>query len=98
MALSALMAAGNIMPAHTYAAESTVKQAPVHAVAKAYNDYEEYSLGPEGLKDAMERTGSNALVMDLYALTIIKQGNVNFGNVSSVDAALKGKNSAPRYS
>ncbi|CJA44550.1 Enterotoxin 40 kDa subunit [Streptococcus pneumoniae] len=39
----------------------------------------------------MERTGSNALVMDLYALTIIKQGNVNFGNVSSVDAALKGK-------
>ena len=37
MALSALMAvfaAGNIMPAHTYAAESTVKQAPVHAVAK----------------------------------------------------------------
>ncbi|MES5943448.1 MULTISPECIES: non-hemolytic enterotoxin NHE subunit B [unclassified Bacillus cereus group] len=94
MALSALMAvfaAGNIMPAHTYAAESTVKQAPIHAVAKAYNDYEEYSLGPEGLKDAMERTGSNALVMDLYALTIIKQGNVNFGNVSSVDAALKGK-------
>ncbi len=94
MALSALMAvfaAGNIMPAHTYAAESTVKQAPVHAAAKAYNDYEEYSLGPEGLKDAMERTGSNALVMDLYALTIIKQGNVNFGNVSSVDAALKGK-------
>jgi len=94
MALSALMAvfaAGNIMPAHTYAAESTVKQAPVHAVAKVYNDYEEYSLGPEGLKDAMERTGSNALVMDLYALTIIKQGNVNFGNVSTVDAALKGK-------
>ena len=39
----------------------------------------------------MERTGSNALVMDLYALTIIKQGNVNFGNVSTVDAALKGK-------
>ena len=37
MALSALMAvfaAGNIMPAHTYAAESTVKQAPVHVVAK----------------------------------------------------------------
>ena len=34
----------------------------------------------------MERTGSNALVMDLYALTIIKQGNVNFGNVSTVDA------------
>ena len=39
----------------------------------------------------MERTGSNALVMDLYALTIIKQGNVNFGNVSSVDAGFKRK-------
>ena len=46
-----------------------MKQVPVHAVAKAYNDYEEYSLGPEGLKDAIEKTGSNALVMDLYALT-----------------------------
>ncbi|MHA2890541.1 non-hemolytic enterotoxin subunit B [Bacillus cereus] len=94
MALSALMAvfaAGNIMPAHTYAAESTVKQAPVHAVAKAYNDYKEYSLGPEGLKDAMEKTGSNALVMDLYALTILKQNNVSFEKVASVDATLKGK-------
>ena len=27
----------------------------------------------------------------MYALTIIKQGNVNFGNVSTVDATLKGK-------
>ena len=89
MALSALMAvfAEEILcRLIRMQTESTVKQAPVHAVAKAYNDYEEYSLGPEGLKDAMERTGSNALVMDLYALTIIKQGNVNFGNVSSVDA------------
>lgn len=93
MTLSALMmvfAAGNMMPAHTFAAEN-MKSVSVHAVAKAYHEYEEYSLYPEGLKDAMERTGSNALVMDLYALTIIKQGNVSFGNVTTVDAPLRAK-------
>ncbi|KEK24089.1 non-hemolytic enterotoxin subunit B [Bacillus gaemokensis] len=95
MALSALMAvvaAGNILPAHTFAAESTVKTAPIHAtMADASDKYSEYSLGPEGLRDAMERTGSNALVMDLYALTIIKQANVNFNGITVVEDSLKTK-------
>ncbi|WP_243522905.1 HBL/NHE enterotoxin family protein [Bacillus pseudomycoides] len=95
MALSAIMAvvaAGNILPAHTYAAESTTKPIPIHASASDASDkYSEYSLGPDGLRDAMERTGSNALVMDLYALTIIKQANVNFNGITTVDDSLKTK-------
>ncbi|KFN13819.1 non-hemolytic enterotoxin subunit B [Bacillus pseudomycoides] len=95
MALSAIMAvvaAGNILPAHTYAAESTTKPIPIHAsVSDASDEYSEYSLGPDGLRDAMARTGSNALVMDLYALTIIKQANVNFNGITTVDDSLKTK-------
>ncbi|PEY43847.1 enterotoxin [Bacillus cereus] len=95
MALSAIMAvvaAGNILPAHTYAAESTTKPIPIHASASDASDkYSEYSLGPDGLRDAMARTGSNALVMDLYALTIIKQANVNFNGITTVDDSLKTK-------
>ncbi|EOP91865.1 non-hemolytic enterotoxin lytic component L1 [Bacillus cereus HuB4-4] len=94
MALSTLMAvfaASNIIPAHIYAAESTVKPARIHSMEKVNNKDDGYSLGPEGLKDAIERTGSNALVMDLYALTIIKQANANFTNVTSVDNSLKEK-------
>ncbi|EEM17460.1 enterotoxin [Bacillus pseudomycoides] len=95
MALSAIMAvvaAGNILPAHTYAAESTTKPIPIHAsVSDASDKYSEYSLGPDGLRDAMARTGSNALVMDLYALTIIKQANVNFNGITTVDDSLKTK-------
>ncbi|PEJ38903.1 non-hemolytic enterotoxin subunit B [Bacillus pseudomycoides] len=95
MALSAIMAvvaAGNILPAHTYAAESTTKPIPIHAsVSDASGKYSEYSLGPDGLRDAMARTGSNALVMDLYALTIIKQANVNFNGITTVDDSLKTK-------
>ncbi|WP_336771489.1 HBL/NHE enterotoxin family protein [Bacillus bombysepticus] len=94
MALSTLVAVfatSNIMPSHIYAAESTVKPAPIYSMEKTDNKDEEYSLGPEGLKDAIERTGSNALVMDLYALTIIKQANANFTNVTSVDKSLKEK-------
>ncbi len=52
MTLSALMmvfATGNMMPAHTFATEN-MKSVSVHAVAKAYHEYEEYSLGPEGIK------------------------------------------------
>ncbi|PEI48380.1 non-hemolytic enterotoxin subunit B [Bacillus pseudomycoides] len=95
MALSAIMAvvaAGNILPAHTYAAESTTKPIPIHAsVSDASDKYSEYSLGADGLRDAMARTGSNALVMDLYALTIIKQANVNFNGITTVDDSLKTK-------
>lgn len=93
MALSALIAAmaTATLPAHTFAAESTAKSISIHAAATGSNQHAEYSLGPAGLRDAMERTGSNALVMDLYALTIIKQANVNFNGIITVEDSLKTK-------
>ncbi|MGE6540894.1 HBL/NHE enterotoxin family protein [Bacillus luti] len=90
MALSTLIAtiaAGSITPSYTSAAENTTKPAPIYADAE--NNYPEYSLGPEGLKDAIEKTGSNMLVMDLYALTIVKQANVNFDGLTVINNDLQ---------
>ncbi|MES1052705.1 HBL/NHE enterotoxin family protein [Bacillus thuringiensis] len=95
MALSALitaMAAGSIMPTYASAAESTAKSASIQAnVTNATDKHPEYSLGPEGLKEAITNTGSNSLVMDLYALTVLKQANANFDGITAIDAPLKTK-------
>ncbi|AIK38429.1 non-hemolytic enterotoxin subunit B [Bacillus pseudomycoides] len=90
MALSTLIAtiaAGSITPSYVSAAENTTKSAPIYAGAE--NNSPEYSLGPEGLKDALEKTGSNMLVMDLYALTIVKQANVNFDGLTVINNDLQ---------
>ncbi len=90
MALSTLIAtiaAGSITPSYASAAENTTKPAPIYADAE--NNYPEYSLGPEGLTDALEKTGSNMLVMDLYALTIVKQANVNFDGLTVINNDLQ---------
>ncbi|MGE6402903.1 non-hemolytic enterotoxin subunit B [Bacillus cereus] len=90
MALSTLIAtiaAGSITPSYASAAENTTKPAPIYADAE--NNYPEYSLGPEGLKDALEKTKSKMLVMDLYALTIVKQANVNFDGVTVINNDLQ---------
>ncbi|MEN1939237.1 HBL/NHE enterotoxin family protein [Paenibacillus sp. 102] len=90
MALSTLIAtiaAGSITPSYASAAENTTKPAPIYADAE--NNYPQYSLGPEGLKDALEKTGSNMLVMDLYALTIVKQANVNFDGLTVINNDLQ---------
>lgn len=90
MALSTLIAtiaAGSITPSYASAAENTTKPAPIYADTE--NNYPEYSLGPEGLKDALEKTGSNMLVMDLYALTIVKQANVNFDGLTVINNDLQ---------
>ncbi|KEK24277.1 non-hemolytic enterotoxin subunit B [Bacillus gaemokensis] len=93
MALSTLiaaMAAGNIMPTYASAAENTVKPAPIHAnVTNAADKHGEYSLGPDGLRDAIAKTGSNVLTMDLYALTILKQANANFNGITAIQDSLK---------
>ncbi|MBO1627486.1 non-hemolytic enterotoxin subunit B [Bacillus arachidis] len=95
MALSTLiatMAAANIMPTYASAAENTAKPAAVHAKAiDATGTHAEYSLGPDGLREALEKTGSNVLTMDLYALTILKQANANFNDITTIDDALKAK-------
>ncbi|MGH0944203.1 HBL/NHE enterotoxin family protein [Bacillus mycoides] len=91
IALSAIITASNILPAHTLAAE-IVKPVPAYKnIGQASNQYDNYSLGPEGLKEAMEKTGSNTLVMELYALTILKQSNANFNGVTIGDGSLKTK-------
>ncbi|MGM0865426.1 MAG: HBL/NHE enterotoxin family protein [Bacillota bacterium] len=92
MAISALItvSASNILPAQALAKNSTVIPSPTSATVSSTNDqYPGYLLGPDGLRDAMEQTGSNALVMDLYALTIIKQANVNFNGITTVNDSLK---------
>ncbi|PFN26013.1 non-hemolytic enterotoxin subunit B [Bacillus cereus] len=90
MALSTLIAtiaAGSITPSYASAAENKTKPAPIYADAE--NNYPEYSLGPEGLKAALEKTGSNMLVMDLYALTVVKQANVNFDGLTVINNDLQ---------
>ncbi|QWI98220.1 alpha-helical pore-forming toxin family protein (plasmid) [Bacillus mycoides] len=93
MALSTLIAtitAGSIMPSYASAAENTTKPAPIYAdAANQYPDYPEYSLAPEGLQEALKKTGSNMLVMDLYALTIIKQANITFDGVTTINNDLQ---------
>ncbi|PEM07074.1 HBL/NHE enterotoxin family protein, partial [Bacillus pseudomycoides] len=57
----------------------------IHVLAQEQTAQEQkvgnYALGPEGLKVALAKTGSNMLVMDLYAKTMIKQPNVNLSNI-----------------
>ncbi|HHQ2481139.1 TPA: HBL/NHE enterotoxin family protein [Bacillus cereus] len=87
-----ILAASNVMPVYTLAVENKEQPISIHTtVASVSNTHPEYSLGPEGLREAIKKTGSNALVMDLYALSIIKQANINFNDVTVVDKSLKTK-------
>lgn len=89
-ALAMVVAVGCIMPTYTVAAQNTANPIPGYStVTKEY--LKTYSLGPEGLKKALEETKSNLLVMDLYALTIIKQAPATFEGISSIDNSLKKK-------
>lgn len=83
-AMAATVIFSNIAPSYAYA--ETAVQQPVQV-----NQHNEFDLGPDGLRNALETTGSNALVMDLYALTVIKQPDINFNNVNIVDNPLQKK-------
>lgn len=88
--LIATFATANILPAQTFAAESPTKSTPSYEnVTDLTEQYAEYSLGPDGIREAIQKTGSNALGMDLYALTLLKQPNVDFKEVTLIDEALK---------
>ncbi|MGR5863585.1 non-hemolytic enterotoxin subunit B [Bacillus cereus] len=87
--LLALVTASNLVPGTTYAAQNMGKVQTTYANVAATTDT--YALGPDGLRVAMEKTGSNVLAMDLYALTVLKQANVNFSGIDSLDASLKTK-------
>ncbi|MBJ7930781.1 MULTISPECIES: non-hemolytic enterotoxin subunit B [Bacillus cereus group] len=88
MALSTLIAtivAGGIMP--SYASAEAPAPAPIYANQDF--KYPSYYLGPTGLDNAMKDTKSNMLVMDLYALTILKQADINLDGLPSVGDNLK---------
>ncbi|PEA31511.1 enterotoxin [Bacillus toyonensis] len=88
MALSTLIAtivAGGIMP--SYASAEAPAPAPIYA--NQDSKYPSYYLGPTGLDNAMKDTKSNMLVMDLYALTILKQADINLDGLPSVGDNLK---------
>lgn len=88
MALSTLIAtivAGGIMP--SYASAEAPAPAPIYANQDF--KYPSYYLGPTGLDHAMRDTKSNMLVMDLYALTILKQADINLDGLPSVGDNLK---------
>ncbi|WP_339161047.1 HBL/NHE enterotoxin family protein [Siminovitchia sp. FSL W7-1587] len=77
------------MIAPSYASAEAAKQEAVQV--SQTDSYKKFQLGPDGLREAIKTTGSNALVMDLYALTIIKQPDINLKNVSVIAIPLQTK-------
>ncbi|WP_242475821.1 HBL/NHE enterotoxin family protein, partial [Bacillus cereus group sp. N6] len=68
----AAIAAGNIIPStHVFAQEKVVQEQQNSA----------YALGPNGMKEALAKTGSHMLVMNVYASTMIKQPIVNLSGI-----------------
>ncbi|MFV5894582.1 MULTISPECIES: HBL/NHE enterotoxin family protein [unclassified Bacillus cereus group] len=76
--LASIITTTNGSAIHVFAQDRTVQEQKI----------EIYTLGPEGLKKELAKTGSNILVMDLYAKTMIKQPNVN---LSSIDLGSGGE-------
>ncbi|WP_242285571.1 HBL/NHE enterotoxin family protein [Bacillus cereus group sp. BfR-BA-01394] len=76
--LTSIITTTNGSAIHVFAQDRTVQEQKI----------EIYTLGPEGLKKELAKTGSNILVMDLYAKTMIKQPNVN---LSSIDLGSGGE-------
>lgn len=75
------MAASNVIPLHTLAAEQTVSQ--------QQESLKNYSLGPGEFKEVMEKMGASILTMDSYALTIINQQQTDLSKISSINGDLR---------
>lgn len=76
------MAASNVIPLHTFAAEQTVK----NNVSQQQEGIEDYSLGPDKYKEVMEKMGASILTMDSYAQTILNQQQTDLSNISSINS------------
>ncbi|MBK5491805.1 HBL/NHE enterotoxin family protein [Bacillus sp. TH13] len=86
-ALAITLAVSTTVPTDTFAAENNSSSNLMYAAAVStnkYPNYPDYDLGPKGLEEALKKTGSNALVMDLYALTILKQANADFSGITGI--------------
>ncbi|PEP95267.1 HBL/NHE enterotoxin family protein [Bacillus toyonensis] len=71
-AMIAAITVGNIIPSTPVFAQEQV----VHEQQNSA-----YALGPNGMKDALAKTGSHMLVMNVYASTMIKQPTVNLSGI-----------------
>lgn len=78
--LTVVTLTGAVMPTYISASE-----APKMVV----NQSIEYALGPEGLKEALTKTGSNMLIMDLYALMMLKQREIDLQGIDCISVDLK---------
>ncbi|PFV03938.1 enterotoxin [Bacillus cereus] len=79
------MAASNVIPLHTFAAEQTVQ----NSVSHQQEGIESYSLGPDNYKEVMEKMAANILTMDSYAQTIHNQQQTDLSNISSINGDLQ---------
>ncbi|MED1407055.1 HBL/NHE enterotoxin family protein [Bacillus mycoides] len=79
------MAASNVIPLHTFAAEQAVQ----NSVSQQQEDGQSYSLGPDKYKEVMEKMGASILTIDSYALTIINQQLTDLSKISSINGDLQ---------
>lgn len=78
-AMVAAITTGTILPStHAFAQEQVVQEQKESS----------YKLGPDGMKEALAKTGSHMLVMNVYASTMIKQPIIN---LSDLDMGVEGK-------
>ncbi|MGG1790059.1 HBL/NHE enterotoxin family protein [Bacillus mycoides] len=79
------MAASNVIPLHTFAAEQIVQNSD----SQQQEDSKSYDLGPDKYKEVMEKMGASILTMDSYALTIINQQLTDLSKISSINGDLQ---------
>ncbi len=79
------MAASNVIPLHTFAAEQTVQK----SMSQQQESLKNYSLGPGEFKEVMEKMGANILTMDSYAQTIRNQQQTDLSKISSIKGDLQ---------
>ncbi|GAE42750.1 hypothetical protein BW1_072_00570 [Bacillus mycoides NBRC 101238 = DSM 11821] len=79
------MAASNVIPLHTFAAEQAVQ----NSVSQQQEDSKSYSLGPDKYKEVMEKMGASILTIDSYALKIINQQLTDLSKISSINGDLQ---------
>ncbi|MGE6599828.1 HBL/NHE enterotoxin family protein [Bacillus proteolyticus] len=79
------MAASNVTPLHTFAAEQTVQ----NSVSQQQEDSTSYDLGPDKYKEVMEKMGANILTMDSYAQTIRNQQQTDLSKIGSINGDFK---------
>ncbi len=79
------MAASNVIPLHTFAAEQVVQ----NSVSQQQEDSKSYDLGPDKYKEVMEKMGASILIMDSYAQIIINQQQTDLSKISSINGDLQ---------